>query len=176
MASWLELTQQWLTSARAMGLVFAASVIVLGAALLSQYVGGLQPCVLCLFQRVPYALTIFLSGSVLALLAFGGQSWPTLTRGALTVCAVLFFAGAGIAAYHVGVEQGWWSGTTSCSGPNLNAMMIDELREHLLSAPIVRCDEAAWSLLGISLSGYNFLTSLALSGACIWLARSTGRP
>ncbi len=159
------------TPARAVGLVLAASIVVLGTALLSQYVGGLRPCVLCLYQRVPYVLTIILSG--LALAAFlAGRPQPTVARWALAACAAVFLAGAGIAAYHVGVEQGWWAGTASCSGPDLNTMTIEELREHLLAAPIVRCDEVAWSLFGISMAGYNVLTSLALAGTCVWLARS----
>ena len=175
MASRLELTQQWVTPARAVGLVFAASAIALGSALLSQYVGGLQPCVLCLYQRVPYIATIVLSGSVLALVMFSGRPQFVITRGALAVCAVVFFVGAGIAAFHVGVEQGWWRGTESCAGADLNAMTIAELREHLLQAPIVRCDEVAWSLFGVSMAGYNILTSLALAGGCLWMARSQGR-
>lgn len=171
-----EVARNRVTPVRAMGLVLAASVIVLGSALLSQYAGGLKPCVLCLYQRVPYVAAIVVSGSVLALMAFGGRPQHALMRGMLAVCAIIFLAGAGIAAYHVGVEQGWWQGTASCSGPNLNSMTIDELREHLLQAPIVRCDEIAWSLFGISMAGYNILTSLALSGGCLWLARSKGQP
>jgi len=174
MASRLELTRQWVTPARAVGLVLAASIVVLGAALVSQYAGGLKPCVLCLYQRVPYVLTIGLSSLALVLLLFGGRPQPALTRGVLVVCAVVFLVGAGIAAYHVGVEQGWWVGTEACSGSDLNAMTIDELREHLLAAPIVRCDEVSWSLFGISMAGYNVLTSLALAGGCLWLARSKG--
>ncbi len=107
-------------------------------------------------------------------MAFGGQTKPALMRVVLALCAAIFLAGAGIAAYHVGVEQGWWQGAASCSGPNLNTMTIDELREHLLQAPIVRCDEVAWSLFGVSMAGYNILASLALSGGCAWLARSLG--
>lgn len=160
-----------LTPARAVGLVLAASVAVLGTALLSQYVGGLRPCVLCHYQRVPYILTIALSG--LALAPFlAGRPQPTMARWALAACAAVFLVGAGIAAYHVGVEQGWWAGTASCTGPDLNAMSIDQLREHLLKAPIVRCDEVAWSLFGISMAGYNLLTSLGLAAASVWLARS----
>jgi disulfide bond formation protein DsbB len=160
-----------LTPARAVSLVLAASIAVLGAALLSQYVGGLRPCVLCLYQRVPYVLTIVLSG--LALAAFlAGRLRPVVARWVLGACAAVFLVGAGIAAYHVGVEQGWWAGTASCTGPDLNTMTLEQLREHLLAAPIVRCDEVAWSLFGISMAGYNVLTSLALAGASLWLARS----
>jgi disulfide bond formation protein DsbB len=34
----------------------------------------------------------------------------------------------------------------------------------LLAQPVVRCDEVAWSLFGLSMAGYNFLMSLALAG------------
>ncbi len=35
------------------GLILAVSAGALAAALLSQYVGGLVPCVLCYYQRLP---------------------------------------------------------------------------------------------------------------------------
>jgi disulfide bond formation protein DsbB len=171
-----DFVQQWLTPARAIGLVLVASAGVLGTALLSQYVGGLQPCVLCLYQRVPYVATIVLSAAVLAPATVGVRLPPALTRGVLAVCAAVFLVGAGIAAFHVGVEQGWWHGTEACTGPDLNALTIEQMREQLLHAPVVRCDEVAWSLFGISMAGYNFLTSLVLSAGCLWLARSTRRP
>ena len=172
MASRNELARFRVTPARAISVVLAASILVLGTALFSQYVGGLQPCALCLYQRVPYVSTIVLSALALFPVVFGGWPQPALIRGVLVVCAVIFLVGAGIAAYHVGVEQGWWVGTDACTSPDLGAMTTEELREHLLRAPIVRCDEVAWSLFGISMAGYNFLTSLALSGGCLWLARA----
>lgn len=175
MTSRHEIAPRWLTPARALGAVLAASIIVLGTALLSQYAGGLQPCVLCHYQRIPYVAAIAGSGLTLAALA-AGWSPPTVARGVLGLCAAVFLAGAGIAAYHVGVEQGWWLGTEACTGPDLNATTIEQLREQLLQAPVARCDEVAWSLFGISMAGYNFFTSLALSGGCLWLVRCAGRP
>jgi disulfide bond formation protein DsbB len=165
-----ELASIRITTVGAVGVVLAASILVLGTALLSQYVGGLQPCVLCLYQRAPYVITIVVSGLALGL----ATGWPRLvpTRGVLAVCAAVFLIGAGIAAYHVGVEQGWWIGTDACAGPDLQATTAAELREQLLRAPIVRCDDVAWSIFGISMAGYNFLVSLVLAGGCLWLARA----
>ena len=147
---------------RALALVLAVSVVVLGAALLSQYVGGLRPCVLCLYQRVPYALVIGLTGAALLLSAVAGGKRAPLVGGVFAVCAVIFLAGAGIAAFHVGVEQGWWAGTESCTAPDLSAMTPAQVREYLLQAPIVRCDEVAWSLAGISMAGYNMIAALGM--------------
>ena len=163
------------TPTRAVGLVLVASSGALGTALLSQYVGGLQPCVLCLYQRVPYVLIIILSVLALLLMIVRGSPRSALMRGVLAVCAAIFLAGAGIAAFHVGVEQGWWAGTDACTSADLNSMTPAQLREHLLQAPIVRCDEVAWSLFGVSMAGYNFLASLALSGSSLWLAQAICR-
>ena len=151
------------TPAGALARVLGASVVVLGAALLSQYVGGLEPCVLCLYQRVPYVLAIAVCALALLFMAVWRGPGKPLVGGALALCGAIFLAGAAIAAFHVGVEQGWWQGTAGCTGPDTSAMTIDELREHLLAAPVVRCDEVAWSLFGISMAGYNLLVSLALA-------------
>jgi disulfide bond formation protein DsbB len=42
-------------------------------------------------------------------------------------------------------------------------MTIEELRRQLEATPVVRCDEPAWTLFGISMAGYNVLISLALA-------------
>ena len=64
-----------------------------------------------------------------------------------------------IGLFHAGVEYGWWPGVTSCAviagGGSGNAL------EDIMNTPLVRCDEPAWTLAGISLAGYNFLVSSA---------------
>lgn len=141
----------------------AASVVALAAALGSQYLGGLAPCKLCLWQRVPHGIVIVIG--IGALLWFQGPR----ERAVLTWAAGLAFAvGAGIALYHAGVEQHWIAGPSSCSGASsLNAAQtIEELRQQLLGTPVVRCDEIPWSLFGISIAGWNALFSLGLAAFC----------
>ena len=152
-------------AAQAPLLVFVASVGILGSALASQYLGGLAPCQLCHYQRWPYIATIVLSLGALA--AFRGLG---ARRVLLGLCGVLFLVGAGVAVYHVGVEQGWFQGPTSCSGAATEATTIEELRRQLLAAPIVRCDEVAWSMFGISMAGYNLIASLLLGGFALYSA------
>src|SRR6202790_4146914 len=91
------------------GFVLTASGVVLGAALLSQYWGGLAPCELCLLQRWPWAAAIALS--LVALLA---GSRPALPWVALVLAAV-FAVGGAFAFYHVGVEQKWFAGPSACT-------------------------------------------------------------
>lgn len=141
----------------------AASAIALMAALGSQHLGGLAPCKLCIWQRVPHGIVIVIGLG--ALLWFRGPR----ERLALTWLAFLVLAvGTGIAMYHTGVEQQWIAGPSSCTGLGAlnNATTIEELRTQLLAAPVVRCDEIPWSLFGVSIAGWNALASLILTVFC----------
>jgi disulfide bond formation protein DsbB len=152
-------------------MVLASSAAILLGAFAFQYIGGLQPCILCWWQRYPYMITIVL-GVVATFLA---PTRPALARLLLAACAVVFLAGAGIAAFHVGVEQHWWAGTAECGANFGPAGSVDELRRRLLAQAVVRCDDIAWSLFGISMAGYNFLLSLALAVFAVCAARSVAR-
>jgi Disulfide bond formation protein DsbB. len=78
-------------------------------------------------------------------------------RGPLLVLAALSFAtGASIAIFHVGVEEKWWQGLASCGGAP-TPKTLEELRAQLMTAPVVRCDEAAFRFLGLSMAGWNVI-------------------
>jgi disulfide bond formation protein DsbB len=141
----------------AAAVLLAASAALLAGALAFQYWGGLQPCVLCLWQRYAHVGVMAFAGLTLVI----GQ--PQLRLTLLAAAGLAAVAGAGIAGFHVGVEQHWWQGTAECGSTLGPAATIDELRARLLAQPVVRCDEVAWSLFGISMAGYNFLLSLALA-------------
>jgi disulfide bond formation protein DsbB len=155
----------------AAALLVLASGALLGAAYAFQYWGGLAPCILCWWQR--YAHMGVLAFAVLALLPVG----TGLRTGLLLGAAAAALAGAGIGAFHVGVEQHWWQGTAACGSTLGPATTIEEMRQRLLAQPVVRCDEVAWSLFGISMAGYNVLISLALAAfaaAASWRSLGAG--
>ena len=128
-----------------------------------QYVLGYPPCPLCLEQRtafyvaVPLAALLILGGSA-------GASRKVLMLGFLAIALVMLW-NTGLSAYHAGVEWKFWAGPTDCSGPINNFGSAANLMNTLKSIRIVRCDEAAWRFLGISLAGYDVLVSLALAAA-----------
>jgi disulfide bond formation protein DsbB len=150
-------------------LVLIASVAVAGGALLFQYVGHLPPCELCLYQRWPYYAAIPLA--LVTLLAGRRQA----TLGLLALCVLLFLAGGALAFYHVGVEQHWFAGPTTCTGSVSASGSVEDFTARLLATPPVRCDEIAWSLFGISLAGWNFLASFGLVVFCIAALRVLAR-
>src|SRR5579885_817057 len=137
-------------------LVLVASAGALATAFAAQYWGGLAPCVLCLYQRWPYAIAI-----VLGLLALwlGGRA-----RGwVVALAGLVFLVGGGIAVFHVGVEHGWWQGTTECGASGPPAQSIEALRAKLMAAPVVRCTDVAWSFAGVSMAGFNAIASAILA-------------
>jgi disulfide bond formation protein DsbB len=140
--------------------LLGASALVLGTALLSQFVGGLQPCELCLYERWPYDAFI-----VLAILALLSGSAP-LRSTALILAAVIFAASSALAFYHVGIEQHWIAGPTACTG-DLQASSPEALLEKLQGREPVQCDQVQWSFHGLSLAGLNLAVSLALLGFSI---------
>jgi disulfide bond formation protein DsbB len=139
----------------------AASAIVLGGALVSQYWGGLAPCELCLLQRWPWGAAI-----VIAFIATMAGSRPALPWLALLLAAV-FAVSAALAFYHVGVERHWFAGPTACTGAATAADTVEALKARILGQQPVRCDTVAWSLLGISLAGWNLLASVVMAGICL---------
>ncbi|HEX9464796.1 MAG TPA: disulfide bond formation protein B [Alphaproteobacteria bacterium] len=162
------------TSRDAALILLIGSAALLGGAFAFQYIGGLAPCILCWWQRYAHMATIVVAATALAASRSGDSraGWVLVAAAGLTL-----LAGAGIAAFHVGVEQHWWAGTAECGSPVGGAGGIEELRARLMAQPVVRCDEVAWSLFGISMAGYNFLVSLALAAfAGLASARHLARP
>lgn len=149
-------------------LAAAGSAALLLGALAFQYVGGLAPCVLCIWQRWPHLAAVVLGGLALAL---GGRVWPP---GLPVLGALAVLASAGIAGFHVGVEQGWWAGLASCSGGSLAGISTaDLLNPAIVVAAPVRCDAVAWSLAGLSMAAWNLVISVGL--AAVWLRAAVMR-
>ena len=120
-------------------------------ALWFQYVGGLMPCSLCLWQRWPHIIIVLLAIMALFL---------RMPRFLLTAIALTAAISVALAAYHAGVEWQLWSGPDGCGASVTNSDDLTYLTNSLLSTPVVRCDEVAWSFFGLSMAGWNSLFSL----------------
>ena len=139
------------------------SVALLGGAFAFQYIGGMAPCQLCLWQRWPHAAAILI-GVVALTTGWRGLAW-------LGVIAALVTAGIGI--FHVGVEQKWWEGLASCTAGSIEGISTADLLDPSKDvAAVVRCDAIAWQMLGISMAGWNAILSLVLAGIWVKAART----
>jgi disulfide bond formation protein DsbB len=139
-------------------LLLVGPAALLGGALAFQYIGGLQPCEMCMWQR--WALVTALGLALLGWML--GHA-----RAVLALSAIAVLVGAGIAAFHVGVEQHWWQGITACAATPITGSTADVMAS-IIAAPLVRCDAIAWSLFGVSMAGWNALVSSAIGGLALW--------
>jgi disulfide bond formation protein DsbB len=113
-------------------------------------------------QRWPYYIGVPLA-AVTAGLAFSAGS-SRLVVPLLSLLALVFLVSAGLAAYHAGVEWGFWPGPSACTGQYTAPASTDDFLKSLDAGASVRCDEAAIRVLGLSLAGWNMLASLAIAG------------
>ncbi|UYN98465.1 MAG: disulfide bond formation protein B [Devosia sp.] len=154
----------------ATGIAFLLGLATILGALGSQFIGGLQPCELCLEQRLPYYWGLPLLALILVL--WNRLPLPVWYIG-MAIATALFAWGTFLGGFHSGVEWGFWPGPTACTGVGESFSMdaLDNL------TPVIGCDVVQFRFLGLSLAGYNTLISLAivvlLAGAMIFQARRT---
>jgi disulfide bond formation protein DsbB len=122
----------------------------LSYAFFSQYVQGFHPCELCIWQRWAYGAAI-----LLALAGFyKNAAFKLSVLATAVICA--------IAVYHTGIEQKWWEGFSTCSS-SFSAGSLEDLKNQILNAPSIRCDEATWFLFGLSMANWNAIYTFCLT-------------
>jgi disulfide bond formation protein DsbB len=144
-------------------LALAIPAALLGGAYLSQYGFGLYPCEMCWWQRYPHFIALGL-----ALLSV----FAPLKRLLVAVAAIAVLISGLIGGFHAGVEYDWWEGITGCA--NTVGAGGGSALDNIMNAPLIRCDQAPWSLMGISLAGWNFLIS-SISAIVIGVLLISGR-
>ena len=137
-------------------LALGVPALLLAGAFVSQYGFGLFPCEMCWWQRYPHFAALALA--LLSTVAGPRRLWIALAAGGILTSGL-------IGGFHAGVEYGWWEGITTCAQPAVGG---GDPLEAILAAPIVRCDVAPWTLLGISLAGFNAILSI-LAALAIWV-------
>ena len=141
----------------------SAALILSSAALLTalgyQYIGGLEPCELCLTQRYAYYAAIPTLFAAIALVSAGKRGWAAAL---FSLVSLAFLANAGLGTYHAGAEWKFWPGPTTCTGEQALSTSAGSLLKDIEAVRVVRCDEASSRLLGLSFAGWNVIASLLL--------------
>lgn len=145
-------------------LAMLGSAGLLAGAFAFQYIGGLAPCQLCLYQRWPHAAAVLI-GALALITGWRGLAWA----GALAALAT-----AAVGVFHVGVEQMWWEGLATCTVNTMEGLSgADLLNTDISVGAPAACDKIAWSMLGISMPGWNAILSLGLG--LVWVKAATSR-
>ena len=150
-----------MNQSRLVMLAMAGSAALFLSALGFQYLADLAPCKMCYWQRYPH-VTAILCG-----FGFFIMKHPL----ALWLGAASALATATIGMYHAGVERGVWQGPTSCTSQSIDGLNTEELLAQIMAAPMVRCDDIAWELLGLSMAGWNAVASLGLMVIWFWASK-----
>lgn len=144
----------------------------MGYALYAQHVLGLEPCPLCILQRMAVIATgvVFLVGG---LHAPGGGPGRWLYAGLATLTAA---AGAGVAGRHVWLQSLPPDQVPAC-GPGFDYMMEAFPLGKALSMIFIgsgECAEVDWQFLGLSMPWWTLFAFIALA---IWalLSAATAR-
>ncbi len=140
-------------------LILLAAAVILAMAWTFQLL-GFKPCELCFKER--YA---FYAGAPLAALTawLADRSAHSAARALFVLLALIFLANAGLAFYHVGVEQHWWVGPTACAGALTAPLNVNDLANAVNAEPVVPCDVPALRLFGLSLAAWDVVVSVAMS-------------
>ncbi|PWR02323.1 disulfide bond formation protein B [Meridianimarinicoccus roseus] len=167
----MRLPSEHAQGAAAQSLAFiagAGSAAMLLGAWSFQYLGGLPPCPICIWQRWPHAFAV-----ILALLI--GSLPLRLHRAVIALGALAATTTAAFGIYHTGIERGWWPGPDSCTGrgSGLGGLSGADLLSTDAPVNLVMCDEVVWSMLGLSMASWNAVISLFLAG--LWLAALRAR-
>ncbi len=150
-------------------ILLSASLLALLLAYISQYIFGLQPCILCHYQRI-----IFWLISLNSLIFLCIKSSKTQLVGQI-IAIILLLANIGIAGFHSGVERKIFF-LGSCSAQNLELENITDpslLFSALQKTNAVRCDEPQFKFLGLSMADYNVFYCLFLCSFCFLKKRHT---
>ncbi|MEQ1648665.1 MAG: disulfide bond formation protein B [Hyphomicrobiaceae bacterium] len=147
---------------RAGALAFLLATAAILTALAFEYIGGYNPCPLCLQQRYAYYIAIPTLFLALILYTAGRQSTAALV---FLLISFAFVANAILGIYHSGAEWKFWPGPDTCAGTAAPlASSPGGLLKSLPTTRIIRCDEAPWRLFGLSFAGWNVVISI-----CLWI-------
>ena len=114
-----------------------------------------EPCKLCLYERIPYFLSIFLIIKIIFI-----KKYEKIT---LLILSIVFISSAALAFYHFGIEQGFFYESSVCATGDLSKTLSKEELLETLKQNSISCKEVTFELLGLSLAAINTIFSLVLS-------------
>ena len=137
-----------------MKLIFAISFVSIISAYFIEYVLGHQPCNLCLIERIPYVISIFL-----IIIYYKSKKNEKFIVLLLTLVFVFSFF---ISVYHFGIEQGFFEESTVCSIKDNTEILSKEELLKVLNEKSISCKDVTFRFFGLSLTSINILISLII--------------
>jgi disulfide bond formation protein DsbB len=124
-------------------------ILSLITAIYIEHIIEIKPCKLCIYQRFPYLVAIFIS--------FLGYYFPNniFWVKLLTLIFVISFV---ISGYHVGIENEFFKEFSGCTNKNINLLDKSEILNSLQNE-VISCKNVNFKILGMSLATINMIIS-----------------
>ena len=142
-------------------LIFLISIINLLGAVFIENVLEQSPCRLCLYQRIPYLISIFIC-------FFGFNYYKNFLW--MYLLLILFIISAILSGYHVGIENSIFEEFSGCTNENINITNKLDLLNNLKKT-MPSCKNVDFKLFGLSLATINLIISLIISAISITLIK-----
>ena len=146
-------------------LIFISFVLI--SALFIEYKLGHQPCKLCLYERIPYILSLLFITKIFFIKIYQKET--------LLILSLIFIISTCLAFYHFGIEQGFFKESLACTNENLSEMLSKEEILEQLKQNTIGCKHVSFRILGFSLAAINTIFSIFLSGIFIRLFINYGK-
>ena len=150
-------------------LIFILFIILIALifAYIVEYKLGHKPCKLCIYERIPYFLSIFFIVEIL----FSKRQRKTT----FLILSLIFIASTILAFYHFGIEQGFFSESLICESKNIGESLSKEQLLEQLKKNVISCKDVSFKILGFSLASINTIFSIILSVIFIKLFKNYGK-
>jgi disulfide bond formation protein DsbB len=132
-----------------------------------EYGLGHKPCNLCLYQRIPYIVSIFLIIEIIVI-----KKYIKIT---LALLSFIFFLSACLAFYHFGIEQGFFNESLVCESKKLSGTVSSEQLLEELKNNTVSCKNVNFQVFGLSLATINIIFSIILTVIFMKLLSNYGK-
>jgi len=134
-------------------ILFILSILILGSALIIEYIFGYQPCNLCKIERIPYLLSIIIL--ITNYFFRGNQAFYAV------LLILIFLFSIIISVYHLSIEQGFINESTVCETKSFNLLTKEDILNSLQELNI-SCKNVAFKIFGLSLTSYNIIVSILM--------------
>ena len=135
--------------------------LILASAFIIEYKLDHQPCKLCIYERIPYFLSILLIAKIFFIKSYD--------KAALLILSFFFITSSVLAFYHFGIEQGFFKEPLACTAVNLSETLTKEELLKQLSKNNISCKDVSFKIFNLSLAAINTIFSLILSAIFIRL-------
>jgi len=133
-------------------IIFLISIISIISAYYIEYVLGHQPCNLCLYERIPYVLSI--------VLIFTNYILKLNEKLTILLLIIIFLISFILSFYHFGIEQGFFQESAVCGLKSTNDILSKEELLKQLQVKTVSCKDVTFRVFGFSLTTINIIISL----------------